>query len=199
MTIPGHIIDFWERRYLDDDIPWDRGDVSPALEHWLGNGAVPPCRILIPGCGRGHEVVELARRGFEVVGVDVAPAAVAELQQRLRDLGAEADVVCADLLNWIPEQKFDAIYEQTCLCAIAPEVWPRYSRRLRDWLHPGGYLFALFMQTDSPGGPPYHCEIGAMRALFADDCWDWPAGAPLEVAHPSGIRELGYALRRRSE
>ncbi len=197
MTIPEHILDFWERRYLDDDTPWDRGDVSPALTHWLESGVLQPCQILVPGCGRGYEVVELARRGFDVVGVDVAPAAVAGLQRRLVDLGFAAQVVCADLLKWEPEQTFDAIYEQTCLCAIAPAVWPVYGRQLRRWLRPDGSLFALFMQTHAPGGPPYHCDIGHMRELFEESHWGWPDSAPLVVPHPSGIREFAYALRHR--
>lgn len=197
MPIPDHIIQFWEQRYLDENTPWDRGEVSPALRHWLATGVLQSGRILVPGCGRGYEVVELAQRGFEVIAIDTAPAAVASLEQRLGDARVSAEVICADLLAWKPAREFDAIYEQTCLCAMAPPTWPDYSGLLSEWLRPGGSLYILFMQTGRPGGPPYHCDLSVMHELFDDAHWHWASTPPLPVPHPSGIHELGYVLRRR--
>lgn len=199
MPIPEHIIKFWEQRYLDEDTPWDRGAVSPALRHWLEVGELQCGRILVPGCGRGYEVVELAQRGFDVVAIDTAATAVTNLERRLGDARVAAEVICADLLEWRPTHGFDAIYEQTCLCAMAPSVWPDYSRLLWEWLQPGGGLYILFMQTQQPGGPPYHCDIETMRGLFDDSRWRWESGPPVTVPHPSGIHELGHVLRRRPQ
>lgn len=199
MPIPERIIKFWEQRYLDENTPWDRGGVSPALRHWLAAGTLQSGRILVPGCGRGYEVVELAQRGFEVVAIDTAPAAVASLERRLGEAHVKAEVICADLLEWEPTRGFDAIYEQTCLCAMAPSVWPDYSRLLGEWLRPGGLLCILFMQTGQPGGPPYHCDLTTMRELFDDARWQWASDPPVPVPHPSGIRELGYALHHRPQ
>ena len=106
-------------------------------------------------------------------------------------------VVQADLLWWTPAEPFDAIYEQTCLCALDPADWREYARRLAGWLSPGGRLFALFMQTGKEGGPPYHCAMPAMRELFADDDWQWPASHPFEIPHPTGLTELACVLTRR--
>jgi len=39
---------------------------------------------------------------------------------------------------------FDAIYEQTCLCALYPDRWRQYADQLHRWLAPGGRLYALF-------------------------------------------------------
>ncbi len=197
MPIPDHIISFWEQRYLDENTPWDRGEVSPALRHWLATGVLQLGRILVPGCGRGYEVVELAQRGFEVVAIDTAPAAVASLERRLDEARVAAEVICADLLEWEPAREFDAIYEQTCLCAMAPSVWPGYSHLLGEWLRTGGSLCALFMQTGQPGGPPYHCDVTTMHELFNDTHWQWASLPPVPVPHESGIRELGYVLYRR--
>ena len=57
----------WEERYLSGRTAWDRGGVSPALRHWLASGALRAGRVLVPGCGRGHEVAALAREGFQVM------------------------------------------------------------------------------------------------------------------------------------
>jgi hypothetical protein len=67
---------YWQARYDQGQTGWDRGGASPTLLRWLAAGDLRPCRILVPGCGRGHEVVALAKAGFDVTGVDFAPAAV---------------------------------------------------------------------------------------------------------------------------
>lgn len=186
----------WETRYRKGDTGWDRGTVSPALGHWLEEGGLAPCRILVPGCGRGYEVIELARRGFQVVAVDIAAAPFDTLHAELEKEKLTAEVRQADLLDWNPPAPFEAIYEQTAICALPPEDWSDYSARLAAWLSPGGRLYALFMQTGRPGGPPYHCNMDIMRMHFPAADWRWAQGEPLNIPHPSGFYELGYVLER---
>jgi methyl halide transferase len=186
----------WEEKYRAKTIPWDRGAVSPALLGWIEGGALPPGRVLIPGCGRGHEAVELARRGFQVTALDIAPTALEHLAAELAAAGVEAERVCADALTWQPAQPFDAIYEQTCLCALDPGHWAAYEQQLFAWLRPGGKLFALFMQSERAGGPPFHCALPDMQALFNATRWQWPDDAPGRVAHPDGLFELAAVLTR---
>jgi len=186
----------WEKRYQSGDTGWDRGGVSPALEQWLAKDMLKPCRILIPGCGRGHEVVQLARRGFSVTAIDIAPSATRHLERELAATGLNADVICGDLFEFETELLFDAVYEQTCLCAIDPGHRPAYEHQLHAWLKPGGMLFALLMQTGQTGGPPFHCDLLAMRHLFPDTRWAWPENEPLFVPRRNGRFELGYRLIR---
>ncbi len=188
---------FWEDRYQTTHTPWDRGETSPALLQWLDAGDLAPCRVLVPGCGRGYEAVELARRGFDVVALDFAPSAARHLRAELANAGLRAEVWEADVLTWMPQRPFDTVYEQTCLCALPPGAWEAYAMQLGRWLKPGGLLFALFMQTGREGGPPYHCDIESMRALFPDAQWEWTGPPFCEVPHPAGIHELSAVLRRR--
>ncbi|MGQ9897545.1 MAG: methyltransferase domain-containing protein [Acidobacteriota bacterium] len=187
---------FWDEKYRADLTPWDRGDVSPALAHWLENGALTPCRILIPGCGLGHEVMALARRGFEVWGVDIALTPVQKLREKLAAEGLTAHLVQGDVRDWQPGQPFDAIYEQTCLCALSPTDWPRYEAQLYCWLRPGGLLFALLMQTAQVGGPPYHCGLEEMQVLFTPGRWRWLELPQRTVPHPVGFFEYAAMLER---
>jgi len=188
----------WEKRYQSGETGWDRGAFSPALSTWLETGRIDAgCRMLVPGCGRGHEVVHLADLGFKVTGIDIAPSAVTHLQQVLQNNGLRAEVLLADLFQFQPAAPFDAIYEQTCLCAIQPKQRESYEALLHGWLKPGGTLFALFMQTAAEGGPPFHCDLLAMRRLFPDARWEWPATEPVFVPHRNGRFELGYQLVRK--
>ncbi|MCS6765771.1 MAG: methyltransferase domain-containing protein [Candidatus Protistobacter heckmanni] len=194
--------EFWQERFQKQQLPWDRGAASPQLAAWLASGALAaPARVAVPGCGSGWEVAELARRGFEVVGVDYAAEAVKFTEALLQSSGLKAQVVQADVLTWQPEQPLDAIYEQTCLCALHPDHWVAYAAALHRWLKPGGKLFALFMQQPRPEaaqgfvqGPPYHCDIHAMRALFDGARWEWPKPPYPQVPHPVFSAELAVCL-----
>lgn len=71
----------------------------------------------------------------------------------------------ADVLTYQPDKPFDAIYEQTCLCALHPDHWVDYARQFRQWLKPQGSLWALFMQMLRPE-PQRKCRSASLR-LFA--------------------------------
>lgn len=186
----------WRRRYAEGDTPWDRGAPSPALIEWLEGGCVPGPAVLAPGCGRGHEVVELAARGFRVTGIDFVEEAIDDLRRALAERNLEATLHRADFLNWRPDAPFDAVYEQTSLCALPPSQWPDYERCLFDWLKPGGVLLALFMQTGRGGGPPWHCDPVAMQRLFKPPRWRWRERREELIEHPSGLREMAAVLIR---
>lgn len=202
----GPTVEFWQDRFASGTTPWDRGAASPQLLAWLGDGSLRAAgrRIAVPGCGSGHEVVALARAGFEAIGLDYAPNAVGLARHALAAQGLHAQVLQADVLAWQPDAPLDAVYEQTCLCALHPDQWVAYAARLHAWLRPGGALFALFMQArrDSAAegrieGPPYHLDINALRALFPAAQWDWPKPPYTRVPHPQGWAELAVPLLRR--
>jgi SAM-dependent methyltransferase len=195
--------EFWEQRFAAGETPWDRGEANPQLAAWLTGGVMKPCRILVPGCGSGYEVAALAKAGFDVTGLDYAPVAIARTRQLLGAANLTADLVEADALTWRPGRPYDAIYEQTCLCALYPDDWRAYADQLYQWLNAGGKLYALFVQMLRAGaaegaiqGPPYHCDINGMRALLPSPRWSWPKPPYPLTSHPAGLAELAVILQR---
>jgi len=183
----------WEGRYQRGEMGWDRKGINPLMESWMAASLAARASVLIPGCGHGYEVIELARMGFDVTGIDIAPTPVARMRRELAAEGLHANVIQVDMFNYSPDSPFDAVYEQTSLCAIQPEQREAYEERLHGWLKPGGSLFALFMQTGVEGGPPFHCDVDVMRELFPDSRWQWHE-EPQHSPHPSGRHEIGYRL-----
>lgn len=83
--------------------PWEE-DTEPQLEQLRGllerveRGRDPAgAKALDLGCGTGRFTVELARRGWDVVGVDIVPTAVELAQQRVHAAGVPASVVLGDV------------------------------------------------------------------------------------------------------
>lgn len=197
---------FWQERFASQRTPWDRGEVNPALGPLIAQGVFPAgTRVLVPGCGAGHEAASLAAAGCDVLAVDYAPAAVALTRERLSRAGLDAQVIEADLLEWAPPGPLDAVWDQACLCALHPDHWVAYASRLAAWTRPGATLALLAVQVEREGrregrieGPPYHCDVNAVRALFPSAGWAWPAPPYPAHAHASGFVELQILLERRA-
>ena len=179
---------FWESRFQEGRTPWERGVLHPAFLAWRAAGTLAPCRVLVPGAGKSPEPAAFLAAGFDVMALDLAESAVRDQQARL---GAHR-AVRADVTRWQPDAPFDAIYDQTCLCALPPPLWPAYEAQLRTWLRPGGRLFILFMHRGREGGPPFDCSMPDMRALFSG--WAWPDALLPSVAHELGGQEQPAVL-----
>jgi len=188
----------WEDLYQENNMGWDRGGISPALTHALAHGLENTPRILIPGCGLGHEVLELARLGFDVTALDIAPTAIQRLKDTLQQENLEATLICGDLFDYKPKTAFDAMYEQTCLCALPLERRAAYAAKIQSWIRSGGSLYFSMMQTGEASGPPFHCDWLEMQQLFDDEHWQWQNEAPQYIPRPKGKRfELAFRLVRK--
>ncbi|HUN44841.1 MAG TPA: methyltransferase domain-containing protein [Acetobacteraceae bacterium] len=187
----------WESRYRDGATGWERPGLNPSFVTWRETGVLTPCRILVPGAGRSPEPLALAEAGFDVTLVDLSPTAIATQRARLERLHVKAHVAQADILQWTPPALFDAVYDQACLCALPPAIWPDYAERLHRWLLPDGALYILFMQSTRAGGPPFHCDLDVMRDLFPASAWTWPETLAPLVDHSPGLAEQSAVLRSR--
>lgn len=68
--------------------------------------------VLDAGCGTGRFCFPLAQSGASrVVGVDFAPAMIERARGAARELNLEdrCDFICADLMQWNPEQTYDYV------------------------------------------------------------------------------------------
>ncbi len=190
---------FWIERYDEEETGWERPGLNPAYDAWRRSESLkPPASVIIPGCGRSPELTAMAEARFKVIGVDFAPAAVEWQRAALRAADLKGEVVQGDILSWAPNSPVDVVYEQTCLAAIPPVDRPAYERQIHNWLKRGGKLFALFVQKDREGGPPYACPIADMQALFREERWEWSPPPYLPAPHPIGaVSELGVILTKK--
>ncbi len=158
----------WNRRYAEGDTPWDKGDAHPVLRDMIAHGALRG-RVLVPGCGAGHDVRALARQGLEVVGLDVAPLALEAARGFPRE-GTE-HYELGDFFDRPAALRgtFDGIFEHTCFCAIDPARRGAYAEAAAAALRPGGRLLAVFFTDPDNGGegPPFGCTAEEVDGLFA--------------------------------
>ncbi len=160
----------WEGHYQKGETPWDKAAPAPELEFALREGLLRGS-VLVPGCGRGHDVrAILAAGAHEVVGLDLSPTAVAGA--RALGVGPGGAFGEGDLFQ-VPggvRGRFDWVWEHTCFCAIPPALRPDYVRAVHEALRPGGRLLGVFFLDpaleDPKAGPPFGVERAELDAFF---------------------------------
>ena len=73
----------------------------------------PGSHILDVGCGTGRHAVELARRGYQVTGVDISSGMLAEAEKAAREAGVEVELIHTDATRFTSDKLFGAAI---CLC-----------------------------------------------------------------------------------
>ncbi|CAM0141100.1 unnamed protein product [Umbelopsis sp. WA50703] len=176
----------WEKRWQDQDTPWDHGESSQALVELLKEKAnlIPTDgNVLVPGCGRGYDVFLLASPERKVVGLDLSETCIQqclELQQQKQLSDTQISFICDDFFKFnMPAGKFNLIFDYTFFCALPPVLRPQWGQRMAEILATGGVLICLiFPLTEHEGGPPFAVTVDAYREalepafenLYLADC-----------------------------
>jgi methyl halide transferase len=185
----------WESRYQTDQTPWDLGCPAPPLINLLASAQAPkPGRIAVLGCGSGHDALLFATAGFDVVGFDLAPTAIARAQATAQARELMAQFLQRNIFELETEflHGFDYVLEHTCFCAIDPTLRSRYVQMVKTLLCPNGQLIALFFTHHRADGPPFGIKPQAILDLFTPDfdVLRWQA-AKDSIARRQGEEHLG--------
>jgi methyl halide transferase len=185
--------EFWNSIYVEQESPrWNLGHAAPSLKHWLETSGAAPGRVLVPGCGYGHDVRLLAAHGFEAVGVDFAPLAIERGREVLKAAPGNWELRQADIFDLPKTDRagFDYIYEYTCFVAIEPPRRSEYVQLKLELLRPGGMLIGCFYNHGREGGPPFDVTRDEVLELYGPHF----EISRLEVTKHSIERRLGHEL-----
>lgn len=146
--------EYWEKRYNQDDFPWDTGAITSPLKDYFDQIQDKNIRILIPGCGNSYEFEYLINNGFTNVFVlDYAETPVQNLKDRLPE-SFHKNIMHEDFFTH--EAHYDLIVEQTFFCALSPDLRDDYVARMHHLLSEEGKLAGLLFQFPlTESGPPF--------------------------------------------
>jgi SAM-dependent methyltransferase len=149
---------FWEDLYARGGDGWELRAPAPALVDFVQTSPPPRGRVLVPGCGRGHDARFLAAHGYDVVAVDFSSAALSAARALARRDRVDVEFEQRDLFTLADDhaRAFDGIWEYTSFVAIDPARRSEYVRMLAAVLRPGGWLLGCFFPLRSlTPGPPF--------------------------------------------
>jgi SAM-dependent methyltransferase len=152
-----------------------------------GGGDAPS--VLDAGCGTGRVAVELARRGYRTVGVDLDASMLDTARAKAPDLEwVEADLdglaLAGDGSGRAGPRRFDAVVAAgNVMIFLARGSEGRVLASLAAHLEAGGLLIAGFQLGDSPRSGPRlgldrYDEVAAAAGLTLQSRWSTWARAP---------------------
>ena len=151
-----------------DSLPWHREDPPPLLERAVAQRATRG-RALDVGCGEGVYATYLAQQGFDVVGLDFVPAALAAAQARADGAGVAVELHECNVVDYAAPSPFDVVLDSGCLHHLPKAQRAAYRTRLDEWLAPGGDFvlvhFAHAPRVPIPKGPRHMTREDAVAFL----------------------------------
>lgn len=104
--------------------------------------ASSPTSVLDLGAGVGELAMRLLRGSpdLRLTGVDLCDGAVAEAGRRLQFAGRRATMVCCDVLDFEPTERFDAVVSNLVIHNLPIRQKRVLLERITTWLAPGALL-----------------------------------------------------------
>lgn len=196
-------LDFFEHDYLRTVWPQSERAVERQcdfLERQLG--LEPGASILDAGCGLGLQGIALSRRGYRVVGLDIAATLLARASTEAGYQGVEVRFVNMDYRQLSFQNAFDAI---VCLNAsfgyFDDDENAKIIGNFREALKPGGKLLVDFLNRDHVLGmlPHLRWYEGADCMCIEEASIDYLSSrltVHRSIVEPDGTQhECGYNLR----
>src|SRR5262245_41434246 len=158
----------WNDRYASEEpMPWDTGTPDPMLVEIIESHVIAPGLALEVGCGTGTNAIYLAQRGFEVVGVDIAPLAIENARAKAH---GRCRFETVDFLSEAaPGGPFQFVFDRGCFHTLDEDHQrARFAQRVALELVEGGVWLSLIGSTEGPSrdaGPPRRSARDVMNAI----------------------------------
>ncbi|HEV2231002.1 MAG TPA: class I SAM-dependent methyltransferase [Thermoplasmata archaeon] len=172
-SLPKSLVRGWKSTYEKTpyrDLPW----FSPTPYPWVREvartgGFRGGGRLLDVGCGAGTNSLFLARSGFEVSGIDLAPGAVRAADQRARRARLSIDFRVGDALQLpFPKGRFDGAIDVGCFHTLPIDLRADYARELARVLRKGARYALSWVAREYTRnfGPPHRPSVEEVARAF---------------------------------
>jgi SAM-dependent methyltransferase len=159
--------DSFESSYLGRP-PWDIGRPQPAIERLAETGQITGL-VMDAGCGTGENALYLAKRGFQVVGIDGAPTAIAKARAKAKERGISARFEVADALD-LPNTlgPFDTVIDSGLFHVFSDDERIAFREGLVRVVRLGGTYFMMCFSEREPGDwGPRRVTQNEIRSTFS--------------------------------
>ena len=173
----------YDALYRDTVPPWEIGRPQPALAAVVEHEVKGP-RVLDLGCGTGALAVALARRGFDVTGVDVSAVAVEKARATAATAGVNVHFEVRDATRFAAVP-YDSIFDSGLLHNLhrsGDDSEARYLALLPRLAATGARLFVLAVSVRAGQGWGLTGEY--LRTAFGEPEW---VGTTVEEAEVAAV------------
>jgi tellurite methyltransferase len=158
-----------ESFYADTLHPWGDEPEEFVVEHVE---ELLPGTVLDLGSGDGRNALFLARRGFNVIAVDVVESALSELRRAASAAGLAVETHVAQIGEFPLAPTYENVLCTFTLHFLAADAATALVERLKERTAPGGcHLLALFAKDGPlyrPGSNTFWAEPSTLQTLYGD-------------------------------
>jgi SAM-dependent methyltransferase len=161
-AVYGRLHEFGTREFFDEVERHRYEEYAPWMREVMGFNQFAGKRLLEVGCGMGTDLLQFARGGANVTGVDLTPRSVETSRHHLKLYDQTGYFAISDAENLpFADESFDAIYSNGVL-HHTPDTG-RAVREVHRVLRPGGLARVMLYHRHSWN---YWCEIILHRGLL---------------------------------
>jgi len=176
MNTKASIEKFYQETPLEK-IPWNKTQAD-FFQELLDSNNLGKGKALDLGCGVGTKSIVLAKKGFKVTGVDIAPTAIQHAKSKARKTGVQVRFIVGDAtdLSFLKGEIFDLVLDWANLHGIPKTKRKRYVRGIAKHCKKGGkFLLRCFSKYGAskmtlgfltPMGPIYLFSRKEIEDLF---------------------------------
>lgn len=146
-----------EKVYSKPMAVWTNPNPPKELMDLIETGKIKPCKVLDPGCGEGFYSIYLAKKGFEVTGVDISERAIEYAKKNAAKAGVKIKFLAMNAVDLAQlDEKFDFVFEWALMHLIMPDQREKYVQSIDKLLNKGGHYFSVCFNNqglhfDKPG------------------------------------------------
>lgn len=129
---------------------WTELNPPKELINLIESKNIKPCKVLDVGCGEGFYAIYLAKKGFEVTGIDISENAIKLAKENSKKQGVNIKFIPIDITNLKEIDKFDFVFEWAILHHIMPERRKEYLDNIKKSLNKKGKYLSVCFNNQNP-------------------------------------------------
>ncbi len=185
--------------------PWDRDHVPAELIALAeGPDALMPGKALDIGCGTGTQAVYLAKRGWQVTGIDIVDRALDVARRRARAEGVDVRWIRADVSDLTGrdlEPGYTLLYDIGCFHSLPEPARDGYARGVTALAAPAATLLIMGFAPGWRGPAPRGVDREELTRRFGGDwelTWVRPDTGPPLPWLLRNVQPTWYHLQRKA-
>ena len=176
---------FWHERWAKSEIGFHLSEVNSLLmRYWSTLKATSNDTVFVPLCGKSKDLIWLAERVKQVIGVELSQTAVDDFfsENNLKPIITQGEsfieyryanitLLCGDFFQLTQAELIDCslVYDRASLIAFPPPMRLAYIEKLNDLLteEKRRLLITIEYPQNEMNGPPFSVPAGEVERLLS--------------------------------